>query len=238
MMLDRGDVAIIRIRLDQFVPAVHVLDDCERARASRFTFDRDRRRFVAAHAATREVLGKMLSISPSRVRFAVGRHGKPYLFGMSGAVRFNLSHSAERALLVVGLDRELGIDVEEMIPADHEGLAAAVFSTSERLALLRIAPHCQKVAFYRGWTRKESFVKAVGHGLAFPLAAFDVSLEPAGDQLLVACRVPHCGPERWTIRSVEMEPGYAAAVAVEGGGFEVISSDVDAFCRLGISRSP
>ena len=90
-------------------------------------------------------------------------------------------------------------------------IAARVFSAAERAALARLPDGELAPAFYRVWTQKEAFIKALGEGLAFPLDTFDVGVSAAG---LIACRL--LPAERWTMRSLEVAPGFAAAFAVDG----------------------
>jgi 4'-phosphopantetheinyl transferase len=224
-MPTRDTVVVVHIRLDDHPGNdTDVLDDVERAQAARFVFERDRRRYIAAHTAVRVVLGRCLDVAPDAVTFACGARGKPRLAGCAVDLRFNLSHSGERALLAVALGREVGVDIEHTTAdRDFTGVASASFSPSEIAALDRAPATERREAFFRIWTRKESFIKALGDGMHFPLDGFDVSAEPSSDQLLLAC---HAAPEemaRWKMRPVVCEAGYTAAVTVEGGAFEISS---------------
>ena len=76
-----GEVHVWRIPLDL---APERIDDLqrtlaleERERAGRFRFQRDRDRFIVAHGALRDVLGRYLRVEPGRVRFCYSPHGKP-----------------------------------------------------------------------------------------------------------------------------------------------------------------
>ena len=95
-----------------------ILDDDERARAARFVFPHDGRRYVAAHAALRLVLAHYLDEDPRRLRFERGTHGKPRLAcRTAGDYEINLSHSGGRALIAVARAREVGVDIEVTGPA-------------------------------------------------------------------------------------------------------------------------
>lgn len=220
-MLDARTVLVTTIRLDEPPPHV-VLDDEERRRAERFVFERDRRRFIAAHSAMRVTLGRHLGIDPEAVTFAVAERGKPHVSHPPRDVRFNLSHSGERALLAVTLGREVGVDIEQARHlSDMFSLAERVFSSVERERLQSTPEDQQHEVFFRLWTRKESFIKALGDGMYFPLAQFDVSSEVSGPQLLLSCVAAPHEMTRWTTRALNCEPGYTAAVTVEGGDFDV-----------------
>src|SRR5690349_20633592 len=77
-----------------------LLDASEAERAARFHFDVHRRRYVAAHGFLREVLARETGSAARALRFELGAHGKPRL--VEGALHFNLTHSADLALLAVG----------------------------------------------------------------------------------------------------------------------------------------
>ena len=102
----------------------------------------------------------------------IGDNGKPYL--ASSAVFFNLSHSGERAMCAVS-DMEVGCDVQKIGEANLK-IAGRFFSPSERQLLNSIEDESEKIKmFYRLWTLKESYVKALGTGLKTPLGSFSVT---------------------------------------------------------------
>src|SRR5712692_4286076 len=91
-----------------------LLSDAERQRASRFVFDRDRRRFIVARARLCQLLAARLGVQPESVELTYGTHGKPALarrFAGSD-LRFNVSHSEDVAMFAFATEREVGIDVE------------------------------------------------------------------------------------------------------------------------------
>ena len=92
---------------------------------------------------------------------------KPCLKGAED-VEFNISHT--RGLVVCAVaDRALGVDTERIRPF-KEGLMRRVCSESERGFVLEgRSEAARQERFFRLWTLKESFVKAIGRGLAFSL---------------------------------------------------------------------
>src|SRR5690348_8704005 len=83
----------------------------ERARADKFYFERDRRRFIVSRGFLRRILSSYLETGPGRLQFCYGKYGKPALAGQCGvhSLRFNLSHSHEFAVYAVTFEREVGI---------------------------------------------------------------------------------------------------------------------------------
>jgi len=190
--------------------AAACLSDEEWARAQRFVFARDRRRFVAAHAALRSALAAHTGMPGGFLDFKAGPFGKPALVEPA-EVRFNLSHSASVALIAIGADTEIGVDVELVRPmADAPALAEAHFTEAERHALAHVAPEERDRAFLRGWTRKEACLKAAGVGLGLDTRTFDVGLDAGEREVRIEL---DDGTMRLTLASFDGGPGVVCAVA-------------------------
>lgn len=184
-----------------------ILGADERARAARFRFARDRRRFVVRRARLRQLLGAAVGRAPAALVFAGSSHGKPLL---ADGPPFSLSHSADMMLLAIG-EGDVGCDIEWIDPAlDWPPLAETFFTATERAALAALPPAAARRAFFACWARKEAFVKALGLGLSYPLDAFEVSVGTAA-QLL-------SGGEGWAIVPGPAIAGYATALVARDDG--------------------
>lgn len=200
------------------------LADDELSRAQRFYFERDRRHFIAARGVLRALLSTYLHMPPAAVQFTYGPRGKPALAAAHAAERlfFNLSHSHELALYAVTHEREIGVDIEWMRPLDDaESIATHFFSAREQAALRSLPAHLKHQGFFNCWTRKEAYIKATGEGLSQPLDAFDVSLVPGESARLLSVLGKPGEVERWSLQALQPPAGYAAALAVEGSGWQV-----------------
>jgi len=213
---------IVVARLDggplQARKAVSLLSDAERDRAARFVVERERRRFILARVALRRLLGERLGVSPGAVQLTAGKHGKPALawpFSASG-LRFNVSHSEDLAAYGFACGREVGIDIEAVRGMnDAECIARRFFSTTEYSAYLALDPVDREVGFFRCWTRKEAFVKAIGDGLTHRLDNFDVSLAPGEPaRLLRVGNAPGDG-SGWSLHAFDPAPGFVGAIVVQ-----------------------
>ena len=109
-------------------------------------------------------LGATLGRPPEQVAFAYGDHGKPRLAVTdSGPVEFNLAHSHGLALCAVTVGRVIGIDIEAVRAFDNaERIIDRFFSTHEQAEFLALPDAERVAAFFRGWSRKEAFLKAIG----------------------------------------------------------------------------
>lgn len=145
----------------------------ERARAARFVFERDRQRYVAARSALREILAAATGLDAEALVFGYGPHGKPFL-ATDAAFQFNLTHSEDVAVVVIGAGAEVGVDVEVLRKVDDAlALAAKHFTRSEHEYLESVPDEERARAFLTIWTRKEACLKAVGSGFSIPAASFE-----------------------------------------------------------------
>jgi len=188
----------------------------ELRRAERFHFQADKTHFIAAHGCLRYILTRYLPLEPHQLRFSANAYGKPCLSPERG-LDFNLSHSKDIALIAITLNRRVGVDIEH-IRADiaTEEIARRFFSEGEVSELLALPVEQRETAFFNCWTRKEAYIKAQGLGLSLPLESFDVSLAPNEPASLHATRPDLQEAARWTLKHLTVDPGYVAAIAVEG----------------------
>jgi len=212
-----GEVHVWRVDLDQPDDVVaglrRVLSDDEAARAERFVFERHRRRFTVGRGALRRVLGGYLGSAPEAVRFEYGERGKPRL--AERGVEFNLSHSAEMALLAVTAGVEVGVDVEAVRRIeDALRISERFFSATERAVLAECPAAERGAAFFRCWTRKEAYVKAVGDGIALGLDRFDVSLDDGEGARFLALEGDARRAAEWSLTHIDPGAGYVGALAL------------------------
>ena len=198
------------VDLDAVVADESILTVTERARAGRFVFDRDRRRFVAARGVLRTLLVQQAGAElPGD--FDLGEEGKPFL-PHPGAPSFNLSHSGRYALIAISETHEVGADIEEFKPVgDLEALAEHHFTVRERSMWSSDGPDGSRLAcFLRGWTRKEACLKALGAGLTIDTRTFEAELAAGVSRVRVP--VPE-GVTALRVAEVDVGPGLLAAVA-------------------------
>lgn len=139
-----------------------------------------------------------LAAEEGTLSLAVGPHGKPYLKNFP-EIEFNISHCSGLAVCAVG-DCPLGVDIEKEKPY-REGLARRVLSESE----LRFLAEGEPEVFFRFWTLKESYVKAVGCGITIPLREISFSLGEMPRQI----RCSQTGFQFWQRKLAD---GYVLAV--------------------------
>ena len=180
--------------------ATSILSDDERERALRFRFEHHRARFVRCRTVLRELIARSTGNDPASIAFRYGRHGKPELDGL----HFNVSHSDRLAVIAISRDAPLGIDIERIDRTKEvPGLARTAFSAIECDELRALSPDEQIDAFFRGWARKEAYLKLLGTGFSLASDSFTVSLAP--EPLTFVGDIG--------LRDLDVRSGFACAVA-------------------------
>ncbi|MGA5131242.1 4'-phosphopantetheinyl transferase family protein [Streptomyces olivoreticuli] len=200
------------LRIDTTAEAdERTLDAQERTRAAAFAREPLRQRYVASHAALRQLLGAYLGTDPAAVALTRepcpgcgGPHGRPAAVG--APFHFNLSHAGDLALFAFA-DTPVGADVEQEQPADVATEVARMLHPDETAELATLQAAEIPAAFARCWTRKEAYLKGIGTGLS----------ESPAKQYVGTGRTP-ASPHGWTLTDVETDRGYAAAIAVATAG--------------------
>jgi 4'-phosphopantetheinyl transferase len=176
-------------------PPASKLPRGERERAERQLRAEKRRRWVASRWALRGVLAGYLGEDPAGIELRTGGGGKPELAPAGRRLRFNLSHSADLALVTVARGQEVGVDVERIEPRrDVLALARRALGPAATAALARAPARARPAAFHAAWTRHEATAKCLGAGVGMPL--------------------PHGAV---TVADLDAGSGFAAALAVSGG---------------------
>jgi len=223
LTLSSDDLHIWQVSLhqspDQVARLAKFLSEDEQVRAARFRRERDRLHFISGRGWLREVLGRYLAIAPDHIQFGYGVHGKPFV-NHAPELQFNMSHGHELALYAIGRDRPVGIDVEYVRRpvADLEDLARRFFSKREHATLLALPPPQRVKAFFRGWTCKEAYLKAIGTGLS-QLDQVEVALSPSIPPKLIltndlASPMPTAANPSWWLHMLQPQPDYVAALVV------------------------
>ncbi|MGH7670630.1 MAG: 4'-phosphopantetheinyl transferase family protein [Gemmatimonadaceae bacterium] len=216
----RLDVAAAPVR--ELLP---LLDVEERARAAKFVFVRHHDEFVAVRGWLRRLLGAYLDRDPAGLRFLYGTQGKPELAEDVAAMRFNVSHSDGWALLAFGAGVEIGVDVEAVRePDDFRDLAHECFSPAEMEAFSAVEFEHRAEFFYRLWTAKEAYTKALGGGLSIPLREVTIDVrDPAGPWPVLTTDER---ADAWVVRPVRVCATHAGAVATSGDSRRLLIFDV------------
>jgi 4'-phosphopantetheinyl transferase len=203
-----------------------VLGDEERMRVERFRFARERQLFIVRRSSLRLILAAYLGESPGQLQYRIGPFGKPALAQPPGSewLRFSASQSADRAVIAVAREREVGVDLERIRPLPDLAMIALDILSPRELTVFQTLREAERLtSFLSVWTQKEAYLKARGFGLKMPLQDIEVGIPPRQDAGL---RRDSCDPtavDGWSVVSCEPPPGFLAAVAAEGRDWKVVA---------------
>lgn len=140
--------------------------------------------------------------------------------GVSAETPFNLSHSGKIVLCSIEDSGEknvkVGCDIEEIKKLHTKLIKRYFFRSEEEFILSRETEEEKKVAFYRYWVLKESFMKATRYGMKLGLDTFEILCDDKGARLL-------CQPkgicEKFYLKEYETGLPYRAAVCSTSNSF-------------------
>ena len=193
-----------------------VLSAGEAARADRFHFDVDRVRFRRRRARLRHLLAGYCRQSPEQLVFGANEFGKPNVAGFEH-VHFN-STSSDGAGAVAVCRHQVGVDLEKIDPSPSDLDVARRLFAREELAAQR-----DPGDFFRCWSRKEAYVKVIGHGLSFPLDSFAIEVGATVRPRLLRSDLRPGDLANMTICDISSPAaGLAGALVVQKAGASVV----------------
>ncbi len=200
--------------LDQILLKCDSLESIEIERAEKFKYKNDRDTYLIARYALRLIASHHLDVNPSKLQIGFGKYGKPFFLNYPN-FHFNLSHSREIILISMGR-QPIGIDVEYCNDSiDYLGIANSVFSKREITSLTSLNTENLHDAFYRIWTKKEAYIKAIGMGLQAPLS--EITMRPFDDGYhnLMSLHWNQEECNRWKVFNLDIEGQYMAALCCD-----------------------
>lgn len=200
--------------------AAALLSADELARARRLRRLEDRLLFTRAHVAVRRTLSRYASIRTQDWTFTTGEHGRPEISNLDApaGLRFNLSHTPGMIAIVVNTSFDAGVDVEGIgRVTDLAAMSRTSFSQPERAALMALPAPEQPLRFTQTWALKESFIKAMGTGLATSLRSFSFDLSASASVGFDCAPEIDTVPSAWSFSLVQPTENHVLATATRLG---------------------
>lgn len=143
-------------------------------KVDKLRFEKDKFLSLSVDYLLRYALSE-IGIDYSNIKIDFENNNKPILKNYDG-VFFNLSHSEDIAMCTISND-EVGCDVQKMANNSLE-IADRFFCNNELDLINRQDTFEEKrEMFYRIWTLKESYMKALGLGFELGLSEFEIYFE-------------------------------------------------------------
>lgn len=123
----------------------------------------------------RYLAANLLHMKSVDFRYGYSINGKPYLMGCD-TFQFNISHSGQYVAVSAG-PFETGCDIQKY-ESNYHGMEQIVFNKAEQKLIQ------SDKDFYRLWTLKESFLKAIGTGFLDDPTKYTVSNKIGSTKIL------------------------------------------------------
>lgn len=120
-------------------------------------------------------LASQFDLHPADIELERNSFGRPSLQGVRN-VHFSISH-CDRAVIVLVADTAVGVDIETVRAYDRH--AARRVLHPQELARVENSAEPDR-EFFRHWTLKESYAKALGVGMSYPMRQLRFDVSPAG----------------------------------------------------------
>lgn len=127
----------------------------------------DCRAFIRRRPAVRALIGRWLDFEPETVRFSSNAYGRPLLAWptTSNVFSFSVARTTDVALLSIARCESIGVDIERVRHnIDFPSVGRVAFADSELVWMMACDRNTMAGRFFRLWTRKEAYLKALGWG--------------------------------------------------------------------------
>jgi 4'-phosphopantetheinyl transferase len=208
------DVHVWQVDLDDetWDPLFDVLSRDEQAKGRAFAAHELRSRYRRSRTALRMVLARYVQRPAVELRFEYNNAGKPFLEDQGW--EFNVSHSGTRALIAIAR-QAVGVDLEMLNGPgiDPDELAPLVCHPTEKALLSTLPAFERHHKFYKLWTAKEAYCKALGLGLQQTLPTLRFQALPNASIAMVIDEQAGDLPA-YFVHALPLMPGFASSLCL------------------------
>lgn len=217
----------------------------ERERIAKFRYRVDMVSSLVGRLMLRSLAVSVLGLRNTEARFERTERGKPVLTHNSRGWDYNVSHAGDWVVLAAAEEARLGVDVMRTRDSRVERLEEFFrlmrrqFTDQEWVTInggKEDSDETRLERFFRHWTLKESYVKAVGTGLNIDLRTLNFKLsEPSVECQVISSTKLEVDEEitSWLFEESILDKEHAVSVAVDGSSpvridavkFEVLNID-------------
>lgn len=220
MKLGMQDIALWfqPIREKKAIDVEQVLSTRELERYHRFQRPAKRAELLCSRLLLQTIRHHYMPETADSIETVIDEMGRPfwYLKGKKIPLYFSLSHTRDLAACAVSRIPAIGCDIEQIRQRTYEkALAARVFGRQELHHYTK--QHDETAArhfFYRSWTLKEAYLKAMGTGLRTPLTEFDFAHTISDAQLISTIPDPK-NTTKWRFFHVPLPQGFSLSIATQ-----------------------
>lgn len=217
MTIEKGEIHLYCILLDSttvfFEKCKAALSQAELDRISFFKFPSVQNSFVISQGALRLILSEYLFIEAPKIQLAKHSKGKPFVMDDLN-LRFNISNSGNYAVYAFSKGDEVGIDIEKIrLLPDLDNLIEKNFSLAERAFITKHNEEKQQ-RFFKFWTVKEAYLKAIGEGMRLAPDHLEFTVEIDNYKLDAVKGVFE--QDDWLFKDFSFADDYVGTIAYKG----------------------
>ena len=194
-----------------------LLNEQEKQKVATFIRPELQKKYIKTRGVLRKTLSSYLNIEPEDINIKTTDYGKPFIDHPS--LFFNLSHTANKFVIVVSNISEVGIDLEQNKPRKNlQGLVKKCFSEVEQVSWLNLPDEKKTIQFYSFWVKKEAFVKAVGRGIALGLD--QCVINPNNQTQFLTLPARYGKTTDWNIVDIQLNKNDICALVIKNREFK------------------
>ena len=201
-----------------------ILSKEEKDRINKYKFKSLRDRHTVSKGLLKSLISNYLNIKTEEINFVQNEYGKPSLHPELNEIdlQFNVSHSEHLGMFAFTTGQELGIDVESIQETPNlNEIVDMCFSDFEKEWFYKSEPGLQKELFYKVWTGKEAFIKAIGTGLSFPLKEIEFKINSKKAIKFQSKHGDLSYQRKWNIYTFNPLPNFISSLVVDINGLKI-----------------
>ncbi|NCO76739.1 MAG: 4'-phosphopantetheinyl transferase superfamily protein [Cyanobacteria bacterium] len=220
LILKDNDVHIWMINIDNYREKINKFRDIlsldELEKANRFSLDKLKDSYQINRGYLRIILGNYLNIKPEEICFSYNQKGKPLLKGeIINKINFNLSHKNNYTVYALSKNN-IGIDLEQINDkVAIENIARRFFCQCEFNYLNNLPKREKPEYFFKLWTIKEAYLKAIGEGLSGGLDNICFTINKSSENIaFISHNHDKKQDNNWYFKTLNLPNDYRIGIAI------------------------
>ena len=201
-----------------------ILDSATMQKAKWLKFEDDQNKYIICQGILRLLLANYLKIKTSEIVISRQKKGKPFVANET-PVFFNMSDSGNICVYAFSKFSELGIDIEEKrnLPDLDELIKKNL--TKKEIEYINKKPAEKSNNFFRFWTIKEAYLKAIGEGMRLTPDKLEFSID--GKKIKLIGQEEIYDQEDWLIKEFIPKTFYFGTLVMKNRNSEIMHYVID-----------